>query len=292
MPQLPGIEHRFIQAGRVRVHTADIGEGSPVLLIHGWPSHWWCWRGVIPALAEHHRVIAVDLPGFGWSDVPAHGYDKATLADDMAALLDALDLERVKVLAHDWGGVVGFHLCLRHPQRVERYLTLNTGHLWMPASFKVIRNMPRLYVYQTLMMAPVIWRVGPRWVASAIAALAEGTRTYTREDSITFTAQFTETARNRATRDLYRSFMGREWPQMLAGAHRGTPLTVPTLFLHGATDPVITRKYVEDFDGRAEDYRFELLAGLGHFPQEEAPALIAERALAFFHPNGVSGDVR
>lgn len=61
-----------------------------MLLIHGWPSHWWCWRGVIPALADQHRVVAVDLPGLGWSDVPADGYDKATLADDMAALLDAL----------------------------------------------------------------------------------------------------------------------------------------------------------------------------------------------------------
>lgn len=158
----------------------------------------------------------------------------------------------------------------------------------MPATWKVIRNMPRVYVYQSLMMAPVVWRAGPRWVAAAIAALAESTRTYRREDSITFTAQFTERDRNRATRDLYRSFMGYEWPQMLLGKHRQTRLSVPTLFLHGAADPVITHKYVEGFDGSADDYTFELLPGLGHFPQEEDPHLIAERALEFFSPHGLA----
>lgn len=178
MPVLGGVEHRWVHAGRTRLHIAEAGNGPPLLLIHGWPSHWWCWRGLIPPLARHHRVIAVDLPGFGWSDVPTSGYDKATLADDIAALLDALELERVSLLAHDWGGVVGFHLCLRHPQRIDRYMALNTGHLWMPATWRVIRNMPRLYVYQSLMMGPGIWRIGPRWVAAAIAALAESTRTY------------------------------------------------------------------------------------------------------------------
>ncbi len=92
-------------------------------------------------------------------------------------------------------------------------------------------------------------------------------RTYRRADSATFTSQFTKLKRNRAARELYRSFMGSEWPAMLAGAHRASTLRTPTLFLHGAADPVITHKYVEDFDGRADDYRFELLPGLGHFPK-------------------------
>ena len=75
-----------------------------MLLLHGWPQHAWCWRHVIPLLADDHRLIAPDLRGFGWSDCPAGGYDPATFAADAVALLDALGVERAHVIGHDWGG--------------------------------------------------------------------------------------------------------------------------------------------------------------------------------------------
>lgn len=88
------------------MHVALAGpdDGPPLLLVHGWPQHWWEWRHVIPALAERFRVIAPDLRGFGWSEVPAGGYEKEQLASDMLALLDTLGIERVSWIGHDWGG--------------------------------------------------------------------------------------------------------------------------------------------------------------------------------------------
>ncbi len=95
MPQFPGVKHRFVDAGDLKTHIAVAGKGEPVVLLHGWPEHWYAWRSVIPRLTEHHRVIALDLRGFGWTDIAWKGFEKENMADDVIRLLDAMDIERV-----------------------------------------------------------------------------------------------------------------------------------------------------------------------------------------------------
>ena len=69
LPALPGVEHHCLDipsgGGRVRLHVAEAGAGTPVLLLHGWPQHWRCWRRVIERLRNHYRLLAPDLRGFG-----------------------------------------------------------------------------------------------------------------------------------------------------------------------------------------------------------------------------------
>ena len=86
LPELPGVEHRFVDAGGLRVHVAEAGSGDPLVLQHGWPQHWLAWSKLIPALAEDYRVICPDLRGLGWSDAPPEGYEKEQLASDLLAL--------------------------------------------------------------------------------------------------------------------------------------------------------------------------------------------------------------
>jgi alpha-beta hydrolase superfamily lysophospholipase len=81
---------RYIDAGVVRLHAVIGGDGPPLLLIHGWPQTWYAWRMLMPALAEDFEVIAVDQRGIGLSDKPKDGYDTATLANDVVALMAAL----------------------------------------------------------------------------------------------------------------------------------------------------------------------------------------------------------
>ena len=70
-------------------------------ILHGWPQHWYAWRKVIPLLGESHRLISPDLRGFGWTDAPRDGYSTTELADDLLALLDTLELDRVLVVDHE-----------------------------------------------------------------------------------------------------------------------------------------------------------------------------------------------
>ena len=130
IPHVTGVAHEFVDAGGLRTHVATAGHGPPVVLLHGWPQHWYEWRDVIPLLAPHARVICPDLRGFGWTDVPERGYEKDQLKRDVLALLDALELERVTFAGHDWGGYVGFMLALDHPDRIESFLALNVLPPW------------------------------------------------------------------------------------------------------------------------------------------------------------------
>ena len=131
-PHVDGVGHRTVRARGLDFHVAEAGSGDDVVLcLHGWPQHWYEWRHLMPALADRHRVLALDLRGFGWSEAPRDGYEKENLADDVLAVLDALGIERVKLVGHDWGGWIGFLLCLREPQRFQRYLALNILHPWL-----------------------------------------------------------------------------------------------------------------------------------------------------------------
>lgn len=124
-PNLPAgfkdtFSSRYIQAGGLRQHAVVGGEGPPLLLVHGWPQNWYAWRMLMPELAKHFTVIAVDQRGIGLTDKPKGGYDTATLADDLVALMDALGHKRFAVVGHDTGMIISYALAADHPERVER----------------------------------------------------------------------------------------------------------------------------------------------------------------------------
>src|SRR5215208_3028446 len=108
MPHVEGVEHHWTTANGIRIHYAEAGTGEPVLLLHGWPQHWWCWRHLIAPLAEGHRVLAPDLRGWGWSDAPPGDYAKATFAADVLGLMDAEGIASATLIGHDWGGYAAF----------------------------------------------------------------------------------------------------------------------------------------------------------------------------------------
>jgi pimeloyl-ACP methyl ester carboxylesterase len=110
----------YVRANGIRQHVVIGGEGPPLLLVHGWPETWYAWRLVMPALAEHHTVIAVDQRGIGLTDRPDEGYDAGTLATDLVALMDELGHARFTVVGHDTGVVVAYALAADHPDRVDR----------------------------------------------------------------------------------------------------------------------------------------------------------------------------
>jgi pimeloyl-ACP methyl ester carboxylesterase len=111
--------HHTAQVNGTRLHYVTAGEGPAVMLLHGWPQTWYEWRHVIDLLADEYQVVAPDLRGFGYSGKPASGYDAATIAADLAALADHLDLRDVTVLGHDWGAVFGYVYAAKTPSQVR-----------------------------------------------------------------------------------------------------------------------------------------------------------------------------
>ena len=111
---------RYVDTGELRQHVVTGGEGPPLLLVHGWPQTWYAWRLVMPGLARDFQVVAPDQRGCGLSGKPPGGYDTATLASDLVALMDTLGHRRFAVAGHDTGMWIGYALAADHPDRVDR----------------------------------------------------------------------------------------------------------------------------------------------------------------------------
>lgn len=120
-----------IAANGLSFNVVDEGEGSPVLLLHGFPDSSHLWRHQVPALVSAgFRAIAPDLRGFGESDRPAEteSYGLPLILADVTGILDALGIERAQVVGHDWGAAVAWMLASFFPARVERLAALAVGH--------------------------------------------------------------------------------------------------------------------------------------------------------------------
>ncbi len=124
---MPGFETQLVDIGNLRLNVVSGGTGSTVLLVHGWPSTWWAWHKIMPSLAQHHKVVAVDVRGFGDSDRPANGYDKQTIAEDLHRLVQKLELRRIALVSHDMGGSAAYAYAVTYALEVERFVFLESG---------------------------------------------------------------------------------------------------------------------------------------------------------------------
>ena len=122
---LEGFTQQLVPANGIRINAVSGGSGPPILLLHGWPETWWEWRDVMPLLAEHFSVVALDLRGAGFSDCPQGGYDKATMACDAHEVMRALGYERYAVCGHDIGGMVALPQAALYREAVTHLAVLD-----------------------------------------------------------------------------------------------------------------------------------------------------------------------
>lgn len=292
MPDLDGVEHRFVELDGVRFHVAVAGapDAEPVLLLHGWPQHWLVWRKQIAPLAERYRVYCPDLRGFGWSDAPPRGYLKEQLADDLLGLLDALQLDRVRLVGHDWGGYVGFLVCMRAPERVSAYLAMGISHPWAtpePGLMPYLRSLKR-FSYMMLISTPwlgkaVVQRV-PAFVRNVFELSSpDPSSTWTPAELESFVAQWSEPARAAACVAIYRSFLIKELPSLIKGKYRNRPMPTKARLLVGEHDPVIKPDMLGGHEKQAPNLQVEVIPGVGHWIPEEAPELTLQRMEELFN---------
>ena len=283
LPEIKGIEHRFVDADGLRVHVAEAGDrdAPPILLLHGWPQHWYMWRNVIERLAPQFRLIAPDLRGLGWTEAPGYGYDGDTFATDQIALLDALEIETASVIGHDWGGWTAFLLGLEHGDRIERMVICNVPHPWGKLSAAAALDLWRSW-YALVLATPVL---GPRILQqSAFAAgiLRRGNVDIPFDDAEIdlYLSRFREPARAEAVSSLYR-YYHRVFYEGARGKWRSQRLEVPTLMLFGADDLYLPRRILRGYERYADEMELELVPDSGHFVVDEKPDLVARRALAY-----------
>ena len=282
LPRVDGVTHRQVRVGELDVHVAEAGHGEPLVLLHGWPQHWWVWRHVVPLLARDHRLLMPDLRGLGWTSAPATGYDKEQLALDLLGLLEAMDLPEVGLVGHDWGGWVGFLACLRAPHRFRGFVPVGITHPFQQVDRRVLQAWRGTYqvVLGTPLLGEALLRSGPQAVEAVLRLGTTMKGAITAADAALYADVLREPARARASSRLYRTFVLAEALPVLLGQYRGQRLTVPTRLLGGADDPVVTPALLGGYELAAADMSVEVLPGCGHFVPEERPDAVARTVRA------------
>jgi pimeloyl-ACP methyl ester carboxylesterase len=269
-----GVRPAFVQAGGLRVRYARRGSGPPVILVHGFGSSIYTWAEVIPILARDHDVIAVDLPGFGGSDVPGH-FDREASAELLARVMDGLGVLRASFAGNSLGGALSAVTAARHPGRVDRLVLIDAaGYNLSPQD-----RPPMLR-----MMAAIPGRLQDLWPQRPV--LRMGLKQVFYDDSrVThdkveeYLAPMARPGARKAARALLASGETFGLPGLLKGVR------APTLVIWGADDvwvpPADADRFVRDIPGA----RKVLIPQCGHVPQEEKPQEVAALIADFLRTN-------
>jgi len=277
---------RYVDTGELRLHAVTGGEGPPLLLVHGWPQTWYAWRMLMPTLARDFSVVAVDQRGIGLSDIPQGGYDTATLANDLVALMDALGHQRFALYGTDVGMPIAYALAADHPDRLDRLVVSE-------APLPGISPSPPLFLPPQLNAR--LWHLAFNQLETVNEQLVTG-----RED-IFFGAEFDASAGTKklpgdvvryyidtlaADSDHLRGSFGfyRAIPTSIAqNEKRKTQrLSLPVLAIGGAESSGAgvgnTMKLI------ADDVQTVVLADSGHWVAEQAPEELLAALTAFLTP--------
>jgi pimeloyl-ACP methyl ester carboxylesterase len=275
-PAIAGVRRSFVEARGVRFHVTESGpvDGRPVIALHGWPQHHWAYRDLLADPPPGLRIIAPDLPGYGWSGPAPHKWAKEDVATDVLALADALGLDRFLLVGHDWGAFVGYRMVLRAPERFEGFLALNMAHPWITA-----RNvLPRLwrFGYQIPLATFGVWvQQRTKFVEKLIFGIGSNLDP---ETARVFADRFRDPVCARASRDTYRTFVTREMPQSARNPETRRA-TVPIRALFGLGDAAVHPSWVAAETANADDYTLETV-DTSHFVIDERPDLVRAKLIA------------
>jgi 2-hydroxymuconate-semialdehyde hydrolase len=249
-----------IRTGEVTTNYHDRGEGAPVLLLHGsgpGVSAWANWRLPMPILTERHRVIAPDLAGFGYSEIPEDWqFGVRTWLRQTVDLLDALDIERTSVVGNSFGGSMALALAIHHPERVDRMVLM--GSVGVP--FEITEGLDTVWGYQ-----PSLETMGHliRDVFAYDASLAS-------EDLIRL--RYEASLRPGAQESFSRMFPAPRQRWVDAMAHDEGDIRAlrhPTLLVHGRDDKVIPLATTLTLLDWIEDSQAHIFGRCGHWTQIE-----------------------
>lgn len=249
----------------IQMYYQEAGQGSPLLLVHGWPASSFYWQSVIPLLARHHRVIAVDLKGFGRSDKPATGYQITDLAADLAKFLPAVGLDSADVCGHSMGGMISYALALQNPERVRRLIAVSAPVHGPSAVFPYLRvgTLPGL---RTLAFPLTRVRFMNRLVSTLFTA------------GVPIPAEVIEDIAQTTYASALQSQMSMQTTDLTG---RLSAIRHQTLIMYGERDLVITPTQPLMARARIQSSRVEVLAACGHCPSVEQPEPFSSHVLAF-----------
>jgi pimeloyl-ACP methyl ester carboxylesterase len=279
------MDERIIDVGGHKVLHREVGEGPPLLCLHGFPQTGHCWRGVADRLSSRFRVLMPDVPGFGASDAPAR-HDADTVAAILFDYLDSVGAPTSLVMGHDWGGAFAFRMALDRPARVDHLIIVNSP-------FRELS--PRHSWYIGVMNLPLIPELafrfaGDRIIGSALTGWSsdKGRGVFEGEPLLTYQEAYRDPERVRSALGFYRTVsrqafskqvklrVGRLIHTTAIEGGSGRRIETPTLVVWGMQDHALPPSLLPGIKRDIPQAEVVELAECGHFVPEECPDGLAE----------------
>jgi pimeloyl-ACP methyl ester carboxylesterase len=266
------LEHFWYENDGLKLHAVAAGQGPLVVLLHGFPEFWYCWRYQLASLARQYRLLVPDLRSFNLSqgpDSPA-GYALPGVAGDIIRLVKESGEQQATIIGHDWGGYVGWHTAHAWPEGVRGLITLSVAH---PAGMiKALSDCPEQQA-----ASDYVSYLAADDVASGISV-----------DEILASMKL-----DKADHSLYRKAIaqnGLDSPlgfyRMLAASRHSNYFKIddviecPVLALQGVSDPYVREcAYRDNASFTSGDYHYETIGSAGHFILRDQPEIITQRLL-------------
>ncbi len=290
-------EHHFADINGIRLHYVTAGSGDPIVFLHGFPEYWGVWKQQIAAFAPTHRVVVPDMRGANQSGRPegVEHYRIQALVGDVLGLLDHLGLERVTLVAQDWGALIGWSFVLRHPERVSKYVAIDITH---PALFnRDLRENPAQQQASAYMLAfrgageDMLLADGGAFIDQAVFgdARAHGAL-ISAEDEAQWRAIMMDRGHLTAGLNFYRA--AELGPPDGQGGRGGSNLldhlrpeqlrvAAPVLIIWGDLDPFLLPSGLEGIEQYVPNVRIEHIPDATHWVTLEKPARVNELIRAF-----------
>ena len=262
-------EHlRFVRVAGRRVNLVELGRGPALLFVHGIGGCWQNWLENLPEFARDHRVVAVDLPGFGASQMPAAGVCVSGYADCLEAVCEDLAIDAATVVGNSLGGFVAAELAITRPALVERLVLVSAAGLH-------IADLPLKRAFDVLARAQPVYGIFGRWIAANATPLARRARL--RRMMLSYLATHPDQV---------------PWPivaEQVAGAGRPAflpalraitryplrdrlvQIACPTLIVWGERDHLVPLSDAAEFERLIDGARKVVYPDPGHVPMLERP---------------------
>jgi pimeloyl-ACP methyl ester carboxylesterase len=268
-----GLRVRWYERGPKAEGEVGPSKAQTVLCLHGFPELAVSWREQLAGLSDRYRVVAPDMRGYGGTDAPprVRDYKIDILARDVDEMIEALGVEQVHLVGHDWGGAIAWEVAQRYPNRLLTLSVINCPpYQLMMRELKRPDQLLRSWYFFFFQLPGVPeWRMrrDPELVAKAMLANAHNKQVFTPERLEPYIRQARE--RKMAGVNYYRAAL-RHVPTRLR------PISMPTRLIWGLRDPALGPWFAEPsrYESWVRDFDRVVLEDVGHFPAQEAPDLV------------------
>jgi pimeloyl-ACP methyl ester carboxylesterase len=284
-------DSRWFDRGPNKMHYLDEGEGDPLVFVHGNPTWSFFWRRLVQEMSADHRCVVPDHVGMGLSDKPddaGYAYTLKSRVDDLEALLDHLGVtERITLVLHDWGGMIGLAYAQRHPERIARLVLMNTAGFLLPEGrglpwqLRLIKNLP--------FAVPV--RGLNAFVVGALHTCSTRPGRMTPAIKAGYAAPYDSWGHRIAVHRFVQDIPlapGHPAFDIVDGVQRGLERwrSVPVQIFWGEKDFVFDRHFLAEWRRRLPEAEFHTFPDCGHYVLEDAHEEILPRVRAFLaaHP--------